>query len=98
MIIRIVKMTFDSALVETFLTNFNANKVAIRASSGCHRLELLRDQNTPNIFMTYSWWDGEDDLNAYRKTDLFKTVWGKTKPLFIEKAEAWTVCQEVVLV
>jgi autoinducer 2-degrading protein len=97
MIIRIVKMTFDPEQIETFLGNFHARKQDIRAQDGCNHLQLLRDTHTPNIFMTYSWWDSEDHLNAYRHSDLFKDVWSKTKPLFIAKPEAWSVTQEAVL-
>lgn len=93
MIIRIVKLTFDPAKVEEFQANFHKNKELIRAVKGCNRLELLRDVNTPNIFMTYSWWDGEEYLEAYRHSDLFKSIWAVTKPMFIDKPEAWSVKQ-----
>ena len=33
----------------------------------------------------------EEDLEKYRKSELFKGVWAKTKILFAEKAEAWTL-------
>jgi len=93
MLIRIVKMTFEPAQVETFLELFNSTKEKIRASEGCHELKLLKDQNTSNIFFTYSEWDNEESLNKYRYSELFKTVWGKTKILFQEKAEAWSLTQ-----
>jgi quinol monooxygenase YgiN len=84
-------MTFEPAQVETFLTLFDAYKSKIRASEGCHELKLLNDQNSPNIFFTYSEWENEESLNKYRYSELFKTVWGQTKILFKEKAEAWSV-------
>ena len=33
----------------------------------------------------------QEDLEKYKNSSLFKAVWAKTKPLFIEKAEAWSV-------
>ncbi len=89
--IRIVKMTFDPDKINVFLKNFNENKEHIRNFDGVEKLELLNDKNTPNIFFTYSIWKSEEYLDQYRNSDLFKSVWSKTKPLFIEKAEAWSV-------
>ena len=93
MIIRIVKMTFEPTQVETFLALFNAYKTKIEASEGCTKLMLLQDQSSSNIFFTYSEWDNEESLNKYRYSELFKTVWGQTKILFKEKAEAWSLTQ-----
>ncbi|MFD1613519.1 putative quinol monooxygenase [Gelatiniphilus marinus] len=91
MFVRIVKMSFNVSEIDVFLKNFNANKHKIRAFKGCNYLELYRDKNDTNIFFTYSYWDTETDLETYRKSDLFKSVWSKTKPLFNAKPEAWSV-------
>jgi heme-degrading monooxygenase HmoA len=84
-------MSFDPAKIDEFLANFEANKKKIRGFKGCNFLELYRDQNNTNIFFTYSYWDSETDLNNYRHSELFKSVWAKTKPLFNDKPEAWSV-------
>lgn len=91
MIIRIVKMTFETNKVADFLTIFEASKKLIRNMEGCSHLELLNDVKTPTIFFTYSHWENENDLNTYRNSELFKSVWSKTKILFAEKPEAWSV-------
>lgn len=91
MFVRIVKMGFDPEKIDEFLTNFEANKDRIRAFKGCQFLELYRDKNNTNVFFTYSYWDSELDLESYRHSELFKTVWSKTKPLFNMKPEAWSV-------
>jgi len=91
MFVRIVKMGFKNENIVTFLKNFNDNKTKIRAFKGCNFLELYRDKNNPTIFFTYSYWETETDLERYRQSDLFKTVWSKTKPLFNIKPEAWSV-------
>jgi hypothetical protein len=97
MIIRIVKMTFIPEKVEEFLGVFHASKQFIRNMPGCNHLELLNDIKTSNIFFTYSYWDSENDLNNYRDSELFKEVWSKTKVLFNDKPEAWSVEQQVKL-
>lgn len=89
--VRIVKMEFQEDKIAEFLANFKQVKDKIRASKGCEKLELYRDKNKRNIFFTYSYWQTEQDLENYRNSDLFKTVWAKTKPLFNAKPLAWSV-------
>lgn len=91
MIIRIVKMTFHPEKVNEFLSVFDQSKEMIRNMEGCRHLELLSDIKHPHIFFTYSFWESESDLNNYRDSSVFKNVWTKTKVLFSEKAEAWSV-------
>jgi len=91
MFVRIVKMSFFEEHINSFLTNFDENKNKIRNFKGCNLLELYRDKNNPNIFFTYSYWESESDLENYRQSDLFKSVWSVTKPFFNAKPEAWSV-------
>ena len=92
MIKRIVKMTFREAETGRFLRDvFEESKSRIRAFPGCRHMELLRHTEQPNILFTLSIWDDEAALEAYRQSDLFRTTWAKTKALFAEKAEAWSV-------
>lgn len=84
-------MVFDPGHIDDFLYSFDTVKEQIRAFPGCLFLELYRDKKDPSIFFTYSRWESEDALEAYRNSDLFKQVWSKTKPLFKEKAQAWSV-------
>ena len=91
MLVRIVKMGFFKQNVEVFLKHFNDNKTKIRAFEGCSLVELYRDKKDPTVFFTYSSWDSEEALQLYRKSDVFKTVWSKTKPLFSITPEAWSV-------
>ncbi len=91
MITRLVKMTFKEEYVEDFKTIFLSNCDLIRGSEGCNHLQFWQDIKNPSIFFTYSIWEKEEDLNNYRHSDLFKKVWSKTKVLFREKPEAWSV-------
>lgn len=91
MITRIVKMTFKPENVESFKEIFYDSRKLISAFEGCIRVDLMNDINNENIFFTLSIWNSEEDLNAYRQSYLFKNTWSKVKPLFSEKAEAWSL-------
>lgn len=94
MITRIVRMEFVADLVPEFLALFHATKSQIRHFAGVQRLELHRDLSNPNVFYTYSVWDHEDSLEAYRKSALFRSVWSKTKALFAEQPQAFSLVPE----
>jgi quinol monooxygenase YgiN len=92
MIKRIVKLSFDPDKVESFLLDvFEPSKDQIRAFPGCLHMELLRDVNQPNQLFTFSLWENPEALENYRRSVLFQNTWAKTKALFSEKAQAWTV-------
>ncbi|WP_373059912.1 putative quinol monooxygenase, partial [Zunongwangia sp. H14] len=91
MLVRIVKMGFTPQHIPTFLKNFEENKLKIRRFEGCEFLELYRGKDNTNQFFTYSYWKDEAALENYRHSELFKSVWAKTKVLFNEKPEAWSV-------
>lgn len=91
MFTRIVKMEFRKEEVKNFLQNFDRNKDEIRAFPGCEFLELYRDKEDPSIFFTYSKWQQPSDLENYRNSALFKSVWATTKVLFRSKPQAWSL-------
>ena len=91
MIRRIVKLTFAEKNCDTFLTIFEDSKDKIRAFPGCTHLELWRCKNPSNVFMTYSHWLSEADLENYRHSELFKKTWAKTKVLFSDRPQAWSM-------
>lgn len=91
MLIRIVRMHFHPENVDEFLEIFQLNKERIRHFSGCIHLELLKDTNHPTIYTTLSHWNGPDDLENYRKSELFRTVWGQVKPLFSDRSHAFSL-------
>ena len=97
MLIRIVKMTFHPEETENFLHLFNNSKHKIRGFEGCAHLELWRDKNIPNSFVTYSHWENEEALNQYRNSPLLEGVWAETKAKFSEKPIAFSVEQQVVV-
>ena len=98
MFIRIVKMSFHEENIPAFLGNFELIKTKIRNAPGNRLLELYQDKSNKSIFFTYSYWETEDDLENYRKSELFNEVWAFTKKLFNNKPEAWSVDKIVSLV
>jgi len=97
MLVRIVKLTFKTENISSFEKLFEETKSYIRKFEGCTLLELYQDQNNPNIFFTYSYWENETFLDSYRESDFFKSVWSRTKVLFNDKPQAWSLIKKAVL-
>jgi heme oxygenase (mycobilin-producing) len=91
MLFRIVKMEFEQTKVDTFLNLFHASRDKIANFDGCSGVKLLNSIDTPTIYFTYSTWQSEQHLENYRNSELFKQVWAKTKILFSNKPEAWSL-------
>jgi heme-degrading monooxygenase HmoA len=94
MIIRIVQMEFEEGRVPEFLKIFAESRVRIRSFPGCTHLQLLQGEVDPCVFFTYSHWEKEDDLNIYRNSDLFRTVWRATRKLFRTAPKAWSLTDQ----
>lgn len=84
-------MTFQPDRVDEFTTLFESVSKKIRIFPGCTYLKLMRDHNQPQVFVTYSKWQSEKDLNEYRKSELFAQTWIKTKVLFADKPVAFSL-------
>jgi hypothetical protein len=84
-------MKFEPQHIEAFKVFFNDRKKIIKEFEGCQFLELWQDVNDPCIFFTHSIWESEHYLNQYRFSDFFKDTWTKTKAMFADKAQAWSV-------
>lgn len=87
---RIVKMTFELERADEFESFFMEIKDQIAAQPGCAEVRLLRDKAESGVFFTYSVWDQQASLDAYRTTELFGMVWPKVKNWFAAKPEAWS--------
>ncbi|MEG3658638.1 antibiotic biosynthesis monooxygenase family protein [Arenibacter palladensis] len=94
MLVRIVKLTFKKENIASFEAIFENNKKKIRQADGCTFLELLQSEEENNIFFTYSHWNSATDLENYKNSEFFKNVWLKTKQLFEEKPEAWSLIKK----
>ncbi len=91
MIVRIVKMTFRKDEIENFRSLFIEVKSKIEEFPGCQKVTLLQDVESPEVFFTHSLWDNLEALDSYRQSDLFKATWKKTKTLFGNPPQAWSL-------
>lgn len=83
-------MTFDPAALADFEALFARVSPTIRAFSGCHSVELLRDARYPNILATLSMWTDEAALESYRESAFFKATWAETRAWFVAPPNAVT--------
>ncbi|MFK7934145.1 MAG: putative quinol monooxygenase [Saprospiraceae bacterium] len=90
MIRRIVKLSFKPENILAFQQIFAESKDKIVNMPGCHSVDLLHCTEPSNIFFTFSIWDSEADLNAYRHSELFQKTWARTKVLFNDRPQAWS--------
>lgn len=89
-------MTFQEEKTDLFLEVFSRSKLRIMHMEGCLHLELWRDIQEPNVFVTHSHWASEEALNQFRSSEFFANVWKETKALFSAKPIAYSV-EKVVL-
>lgn len=86
-------MQFRPEAIEDFKLIFKNSRELIKGFEGCRHVELLQDINDPTRFFTFSLWDDEKYLNAYRDSETFARVWAATKALFNDKAQAWSLIE-----
>lgn len=84
-------MSFHPEKTDEFKSIFETYRKLIAGFEGCLHVELLQDRQHPHVFFTYSIWEHENFLELYRDSDLFANVWSKTKILFNDKPQAWTL-------
>jgi len=84
-------MSFKIEKIDEFKSLFLEHKDRIQSFEGCHSVCLLQDLKDHCTFFTYSIWDSEHHLELYRQSELFFSVWSKTKVLFLHKPQAWSV-------
>jgi heme-degrading monooxygenase HmoA len=91
MITRLVKLSLQAAKADEFEALFYQTQAMIEDSEGCHKTDLFKVSGNESEYFTISYWNTEKDLENYRASNLFKSVWAQVKPLFSAKAEAWTL-------
>ena len=84
-------MHFRPEEVDGFMEFFQEIRHKIEAMPGAIKVQLYQDENDPSILFTLSQWLNESHLNGYRKSELFGYVWPRTKALFSQKPEAWSL-------
>ncbi len=93
MLKRIVRMEFDQEKVNDFLTLFAEVRDKIAAHQGCSHVELCKDVKLDNVYFTFSIWDCEEDLENYRRSELFEKTWARTKVLFSARPQAFSLLE-----
>jgi quinol monooxygenase YgiN len=91
MIIRVVQMTFQQNRADDFLEFISGIRHQIRNFPGCEHLDIFREIEKGNIFISTSHWKSTEALNQYRKSALFKTTWSRVREWFSEKPRAWSL-------
>ena len=91
MITRIVKLEFQDDKIDEFLSFFDSIKQVVNSFPGCEGMMLYVDINDPTIVITYSYWQEQSNLDDYRNSSQFGSIWPKIKPWFSEKPQAWTL-------
>lgn len=91
MIIRVVRLSIQPEKAATFKRIFWNGYPRISTFPGCTELRLYEDADVPGCFITYSHWENAASLEAYRQSDLFRNTWEQVKPLFSEKAFAFSM-------
>jgi heme-degrading monooxygenase HmoA len=90
-LLRIVRMSFKPELLPDFLAMFQETQPKIAGMPGCLGVELKQDIAQKHVYYTLSHWRSETDLNAYRHSALFLETWAKTKAMFQDKPQAFSV-------
>ncbi len=90
-------MTFRPEDAEQFIQIFSESVPLIKSFEGCHGVKLMQDAGNEAVYFTLSKWQSDDHLNSYRSSDLFRMTWAKVKPLFSEKAEAWSLVEKILI-
>jgi quinol monooxygenase YgiN len=88
MLARLVRMHFQSDKVDEFLALYAAAYPVISTQPGCYGVQLVRQQDDPNAFATWSLWQDAAALEAYRTSAFFLGFWPQVKVLFRQQAEA----------
>lgn len=84
-------MSFKTESVQKFEQIFEKTANLIQSFEGCYEVKLMHDISNVNVYFTISRWQSEEHLNIYRASSLFKSTWADVKPLFSEKAQAWSL-------
>ncbi len=94
-VIRIVRMHIAPDHIDQVRETFREIKHSVRNFPGCHYVALWEDVAQPGHIMTYSIWESEAHLEAYRRSDVFRRNWTLLKCHFAGPPEAWTFkCQD----
>lgn len=91
MLYRVVHMVFKEDKIDDFIKLFYNKQALIEANEGCKKVWLMTDSRNKYAMATWSLWESEDHLNKYRHSEMFEDTWKTVKPMFAEKAKAYSL-------
>ncbi|GAB4282635.1 MAG: hypothetical protein Kow0068_07300 [Marinilabiliales bacterium] len=95
MITRIVKMEINEADIDSYLEKVQSVLDKIKSFDGCVSINILNDKEVSNRFFSYSTWESEEKLDAYRNSEWFKQIWSEIRQYFKSPAQAWMVVDAI---
>ncbi|GAC1538696.1 MAG: hypothetical protein NVS2B7_09880 [Herpetosiphon sp.] len=90
MITRLVEMEIKPEAVQEFLGLYRSVRREIQSQPGCMQVLLVQAIDRPNQFATWSSWEDEAGLEAYRRSSFFRGFWPSVRALFSSPARAQT--------
>jgi quinol monooxygenase YgiN len=90
MLVRVVQLHLRPETVPVFLEVFATHQKKILENSGCISVQLLQLDQDPGHLATLSHWTNQEALDHYRHSEFFRGLWSKVKPMFSEKAQAFS--------
>lgn len=87
-------MEFQKDKLLDFRELFKEVQPKIANFPGCLHVEMCTDPTFENVFYTFSKWENDEHLQAYRESKLFEETWVRTKALFSGKPLAYSLLQD----
>ena len=84
-------MEINESDIDSYMALVQSVLDRIKNFKGCQSVNIFNDKDVPNRFFSYSTWESEEHLDAYRDSELFKITWSELKTFFKSPAQAWTV-------
>ena len=85
--VRLVKLRFHASYADDFVRIFKEHRPKLLKQPGCQGVTLFRDQEDPSTFITLSNWRSKEDLEKYKLSSVFASIWKQVKPTFSRHAE-----------
>jgi len=95
MIVRLVSLRFHPDRVEEFKQLYQKIHRQIRSSPGCLHLQLVVDNEGEGECFTISYWRSQEDLDRYRSSPFFRSIWPRVKAMLREKP--WAKSFEILV-
>jgi len=88
-------MKFREEEVDNFLNAFKSVEHHIRNFNGCKGLQLLQQTDDPLPFSLIACGIQKKAYITTVFSELFKNTWAKTRILFADKPEAWSLSEVI---